>query len=158
MRWWNISFTTFDMSAIFYCKENVSLRSFQIIAFCYFTVSQLFQNWRCRYNMHIWLKREMLHLRNKGLLSCNWVHMFSSLICFCWIMFLQFLCLLVTEPFDSNPQAPLSLSATQNNRKKQTQLQPHILGSDVKGLMKYPVPINLSPGAKETGSTGPATD
>lgn len=31
-------------------------------------------------------------------------------------------------------------------QQKQTQLQPHILGSDVEGLMKYPVPINLSPG------------
>lgn len=41
--------------------------------------------------------------------------------------------------------ASLSLSAC-NTKQKQTQLQPHILGSDVDGLMKYPVPINLSPG------------
>lgn len=46
----------------------------------------------------------------------------------------------------SNLQSPLCLPGTQNNSKKQTQLQPHILGSDVEGLMKYPVPINLSPG------------
>lgn len=40
-----------------------------------------------------------------------------------------------------------SLSACDTKQQqKQTQLQPHILGSDVEGLMKYPVPINLSPG------------
>lgn len=40
-----------------------------------------------------------------------------------------------------------SLSACDTKQQqKHTQLQPHILGSDVEGLMKYPVPINLSPG------------
>lgn len=40
-----------------------------------------------------------------------------------------------------------SLSACNTKQQqKQRQLQPHILGSDVEGLMKYPVPINLSPG------------
>jgi len=58
-----------------------------------------------------------------------------------------------------NPVQPAgsSLSAwNTKQRRKQTQLHPHILGSDVEGLMKYPEPINLSPGgggAQETGST-----
>lgn len=40
-----------------------------------------------------------------------------------------------------------SLSAwNTEEQQNQAQLQPHILGSDVEGLMKYPVPINLSPG------------
>lgn len=43
-------------------------------------------------------------------------------------------------------------------QQKQTQLQPHILGIDVEGLMTYPVPINFPKGVQETGSTGPATD
>lgn len=39
----------------------------------------------------------------------------------------------------------LLFSDCNTKQQNQTQLQPHILGSDVKDLMKYPVPINLSP-------------
>lgn len=38
----------------------------------------------------------------------------------------------------------------QNNSINSDNYRPHILASDVQGLMKYPVPINLSPG----GDTG----
>lgn len=43
-------------------------------------------------------------------------------------------------------RAPLCLPGRKQTTTKQTQLEPHILGGDVEDLMKYPVPINLSPG------------
>lgn len=53
-------------------------------------------------------------------------------------------------PWETFPEllaAGSSFSACNTKQQqKQTQLQPHILSSDVEDLMKYPVPINLSPG------------
>lgn len=52
------------------------------------------------------------------------------------------------------PPAGSSLSACNTKQQqKQTQLQPHILASDAEGLMKYPVPINLSPGGHRRPGT-----
>lgn len=52
------------------------------------------------------------------------------------------------------PPAGSYLSACNTKQQqKQTQLQPHILASDAEGLMKYPVPINLSPGGRRRPGT-----
>lgn len=67
--------------------------------------------------------------------------------------FLNIVLTLLMAPCESFPKLlrPAGSSLSPCNTKqqqKQTQLQPHILGSDVEGLVKYPVPINLSPGGR----------
>lgn len=102
------------------------------------------------YNVNlIWINTNVIDLANifhsVHKRDVFYVFMLSSLVSLS-VVFSHFLWHLVNlSPNCSNPQAPLCLPVTRNKSRKQTQLQPHILGSDVDGLMKYPVPINLSP-------------